>query len=380
MTRTFSLDFAYFYKAYCYISNVLYLQFLDLWDVFMWISVWLKWLKMSDKLVTWGFALQLSVNFTVLWNKIKKIVHMCMFRTLLSTNWWKLYVKYLNFKFLNLMEIYLTLDCWTELSYNLQTLYYLDWIITHNLTCLGIVIKVVRNQNLLKLYKHCLQQKMEMKNKRRKLLQSLILKFQWITVQIWPLNWQISSDLETVVTSIVTKLFDSFKKEINERFSEKAIENLIKENEELKKQIARQRKQISEIQKQVADNEIISKQALQMSSYNQQYSRKFNIKIMNYPEMKDEKIWDLFVKDIVKDKLKIKVDPSEIYAIHRIPGKIGEARPVLVKLVISEVKYRIMRAERNLPKKETVRLVDDVTKHNMGLNTRLSICKELESS
>jgi hypothetical protein len=58
----------------------------------------------------------------------------------------------------------------------------------------------------------------------------------------------------------------------------------------LKKQIARQRKQISEIQKQVADNEIISKQALQMSSYNQQYSRKFNIKIMNYPEMKDEKI------------------------------------------------------------------------------------------
>jgi hypothetical protein len=44
------------------------------------------------------------------------------------------------------------------------------------------------------------------------------------------------------------------------------------------------------------------------------------------------------------------------------------------------VKYRIMRAERNLPKKETVRLVDDVTKHNMGLNTRLSICKELESS
>ena len=27
-----------------------------------------------------------------------------------------------------------------------------------------------------------------------------------------------------------------------------------------------------------------------MSNYNQQYSRKFNLKIMNYPEKKDEKI------------------------------------------------------------------------------------------
>jgi thiamine pyrophosphate-dependent acetolactate synthase large subunit-like protein len=97
------------------------------------------------------------------------------------------------------------------------------------------------------------------------------------------------SDLETVVTSIVTKLLDSFKKEINEKISEKsnkrtkAIGNLIKENVELRKQIAGQRKQISEIQKQVADNEIISKEALQMANNNQQYSRKFNTKIMNYP-------------------------------------------------------------------------------------------------
>ena len=50
----------------------------------------------------------------------------------------------------------------------------------------------------------------------------------------------------------------------------------------------------------------------------------------------------------------LKVDPSEIQAIHRIPGKIGEARPVIVKLVNSE--------------------------HNMGLITRLRNCKELESA
>jgi hypothetical protein len=57
---------------------------------------------------------------------------------------------------------------------------------------------------------------------------------------------------------------------------------------------------------------------------------------MNYPEKKDEKIRDIFVKDIVKDKLNVKVDPPEIQAIHRIPGKIGETRPVIVKLVNSD--------------------------------------------
>jgi hypothetical protein len=117
------------------------------------------------------------------------------------------------------------------------------------------------------------------------------------------LKYQIlSSSLQflSLVISPILCFVDSFKKEINEKMSEKsnkqtkAIENLTKENGELREQIAGQRKKMSEIQKQVADNEIISKEALQMSNYNQQYSRKFNIKIMNYPENKDEKIRDIF--------------------------------------------------------------------------------------
>jgi hypothetical protein len=83
--------------------------------------LWLeKVLKMADKLVTWVFALQFSDNFTVLWNEIKKIIHIYMFRTLLSTSWWKLYVKYVNFKFDgNIFNFSLV----KELGYNLQTLY-----------------------------------------------------------------------------------------------------------------------------------------------------------------------------------------------------------------------------------------------------------------
>ena len=45
---------------------------------------------------------------------------------------------------------------------------------------------------------------------------------------------------------------------------------------------------ISELEKQVADNELMSKEVLQMSNKNQQYSRKFNIKILSYHEKKGE--------------------------------------------------------------------------------------------
>jgi hypothetical protein len=70
----------------------------------------------------------------------------------LSTSCWKLYVKYLN--------INRSLINRTKL---LQTLYILDLIIAHNITLLGIVLQVVRNENLFKLDIHCFQQKWKTK-------------------------------------------------------------------------------------------------------------------------------------------------------------------------------------------------------------------------
>ena len=92
---------------------------------------------MATKLVTWVFALQYSDNFTVWWNEIKKTIHRSKLRTL-STSCWKLHVKYLNFN-RNLINR-------TKL---LKTLYIWDLIVAHNITLLGIVLKVVRNKTCL---------------------------------------------------------------------------------------------------------------------------------------------------------------------------------------------------------------------------------------
>ena len=187
------------------------------------------------------------------------------------------------------------------------------------------------------------------------------------------------SDLETVVTSIVSKLIDDFRKEFNQKLFEKtskqteAIENLSRENQNLRELISEQRIIIKELETHVSDNEMIAKEALKMSNYNEQYSRKFNIKVMNYPEKPEENLRNEFITKIVKDKLNVTVVPSEIQAIHRIPGKDDGPRPILVKVANSEVKYRIMKEKKNLPKEPEgcLKLVDDVTRHNMGLISRL---------
>lgn len=174
------------------------------------------------------------------------------------------------------------------------------------------------------------------------------------------------------------------KKDLEDKFRERAdkqseaIEGLAMENEHLRELIANQRRTIQDLQTKVTDCDKRSKAAMQMGNYNEQYSRKFNIKIMNYPEKKDEDLRETFVTDIVKEKLNVTITSSDIQAIHRIPGKAGQPKPVIVKMINSEVKSKIMRVKKNLPK-EGLNLVDDVTQLNMGLITRLRESERFEN-
>lgn len=189
------------------------------------------------------------------------------------------------------------------------------------------------------------------------------------------------SDIETIVTTIVSKLVITMKQELKQELDEKykqkfdkqtrAIEELTQSNENLRELVANQRKSIHELKIKSEDNEIRSKKAIEMSNYNEQYSRKFNIKVMNYPEKDSENLRDIFVNKIAKDKLDVTVATTEIQAIHRIPGKPHQIRPIIVKMVNSEAKAKVMRVRKNLPK-TGFKLVDDVTQHNMSLITRLT--------
>ena len=196
------------------------------------------------------------------------------------------------------------------------------------------------------------------------------------------------SDIELIVTSIVTKLMDNFKKELDEKLEkkfiektgkqQKAIEELTKENEQLREIAAEQRRTINSLKMVVDDNVTRTKEAIRMCNYNEQYSRKFNIKIMNYQKKEGEDLRSDFINKIAKEKLKVTIQPDEIQAIHRIRGKEGQAPPAIVKLINTEVKSRVMRVKKNLPK-EGLRLVDDISKQNMALITRLRSSQHFES-
>ncbi|VDI48271.1 Hypothetical predicted protein [Mytilus galloprovincialis] len=118
--------------------------------------------------------------------------------------------------------------------------------------------------------------------------------------------------------------------------------------------------------------------AMQLSNWNEQYSRKKNVKIFDFPEKKGGELPHNFLNEI--GKLDVKIDPSEIVAAHRIPGKPGKPRPILVKFLRMESKIALLRNRKLINEKLEVRISDDVTRLNQGLLNRLYLHEDVTSA
>ena len=193
-------------------------------------------------------------------------------------------------------------------------------------------------------------------------------------------------DLKHLVTEIVKQSLDVFKETITKTLEntlrektgklQDQIDSLYIENENLKESIRGKDKTIKELEERVVDCERRSTDALKLGNYNKQYSRKHNIRMVNYPERRGENLREDFV-NLVQSELKVDIDHNDVLAIHRIPGKAGEVKPVLVKMRNTEVKINVMRNKKGL--KNGVKFHDDITQRNLGLITRLKKYEELEN-
>ena len=67
------------------------------------------------------------------------------------------------------------------------------------------------------------------------------------------------------------------------------VDSLGLDDETNKENIAKLKKQISSLEKQLKDTSCLANQAISMANFNQQYSQKTNIKILNWQERKGEK-------------------------------------------------------------------------------------------
>lgn len=194
------------------------------------------------------------------------------------------------------------------------------------------------------------------------------------------------NDLKEIVTTIVSGLLTSFKESITKEFETKLrdktgrlrdeVDALNIENHQLKERLRKKDKEIDDLQNVVRDCNIRSMDALKLANYNEQYSRKHNIRMVNFPEKKGENLRDDFVNMVKKD-LNVDIESADVVAIHRIPGK-SEIRPVIAKVRNTEIKIKLMKNKKGL--KHDVKFHDDITQRNLGLLTRLSAKDTLENS
>ncbi|XP_071149410.1 uncharacterized protein [Mytilus edulis] len=188
-------------------------------------------------------------------------------------------------------------------------------------------------------------------------------------------------DLEIIVTSIVTKLFQRFESTMDKKLNTKLttvqkemqemqnkFEALSIENEELRKQIDQTRDVVIKNKKGLEDSTRMNQEALTSANYNEQYSRKNNIKVMNFPRREDQNLRSDFIETVRRD-LNVHLEERDVVAIHRLPSDKPGPKPMIVRLFNSDVKRKVMVERKNLNNK--VRISDDVTWRNMQLISKL---------
>jgi hypothetical protein len=93
------------------------------------------------------------------------------------------------------------------------------------------------------------------------------------------------------------------------------------------------------LEEKLNDADRRSVDALKLGNHNEQYSRKYNIRMLNFPERKDENLREDFV-ELVNTELKVHISLSDVQAIHRIPGKDRGIRPGFPTLEHQQIFYQ----------------------------------------
>ena len=220
-----------------------------------------------------------------------------------------------------------------------------------------------------------LMNKEEMKTFIKNTIQNMTVTIQAkVEEALWKrMNNKIDNLLEETLEE---KLEDKLEEKVNLKLAEvnDRMDTLTCENIKL-------REEVDNLKKKLGHTDTVAKTAAQKANTNEQYSRKNNVKIMGVIEEPDETEDTLTrkVQHILETKADVVLADSKIIALHRIPGKSGMPKPVLIKLRNNNEKTKIMKKRRDM-KHAGYRLVDDVTKQNTKLINRLTLHKDIESA
>ena len=194
-------------------------------------------------------------------------------------------------------------------------------------------------------------------------------------------------DIESFIKQTVTEVLKSLETKM-ERWIEAKVEQKVKEKvtelndrfDHVTYENGEIKDRLDKVEEELKKEKERSRAAIEKSNYNEQYSRKNNVKVLGVPDLTNETETKLTTEviSIIKDKTDVDIAPTEIVAIHRIPSKLNP-KPVLVKLMNNSVKTRLMKHRKTM-KQQGHKLVDDVTIRNTKLISRLLEHKKIDSA
>ena len=135
------------------------------------------------------------------------------------------------------------------------------------------------------------------------------------------------------------------------------VTELLEENDNLKSEILLLKSDMEKTQDDIMKNE--------------QYTRQNNIKIFGIVENRNENCVDI-VRDLARNRLHLEIRPEQIAITHRILGKQGKPRPIIVRFGDHEVKYTMLKQRRQL-KGSGISIQEDLVR---GVWDKLSMIKE----
>ena len=125
----------------------------------------------------------------------------------------------------------------------------------------------------------------------------------------------------------------------------------------------------TKLETQIRETNRLANTAVSMGNFNQQYSQKNNIKILNWPEHQGQNLKEEFCT-LVNEKTGVALDQRDILAIHRIPSSNkNHSRPVIVKFLTSEIRKAVITKREKM--KTSFNMVDHITNMNAQLLKRL---------
>ncbi|XP_056019041.1 uncharacterized protein LOC130054214 [Ostrea edulis] len=165
---------------------------------------------------------------------------------------------------------------------------------------------------------------------------------------------------------------------LKEEYEEK-LNAMTIENENLGREIKALKESNLKLKTEINTTKGSIRDTIRSTNFNEQYSRKNNIKVFNLPTKQKQELRKDFMEILSKD-LGLQLDPRDVTEIHRIPTANQHSRdkPVIVRLASSEVKKKLMREKKNLS--GDIRIVEDITQKNLDLLKSLRENDDIESA